>query len=470
MTPSVHVLEISMSGAPEDPVPFGPSTPPPGLTPPPTPARGRPVALALVLVLILAFAAGAVADRSGVFGPPIESTGAVSPAATVVGETIGPGATVPPDAPADVGLLWEALDIVRRNYVDRSALEPSSDLTYGMLDGLVRALGDPGHSSFMTPEQVKAARDDLSGSFSGIGAFLGEQGASPIIVSVISGSPADRAGLRSQDRIITIDGAPAENLSVEEVVRRVRGEVGTTVRMTILHPDEATPVEVSIVRERIEVPPVQWSMIPGTTAAMVRIVQFSEGTTEALQKSIAAAKLAGATAIVLDLRNDPGGLVDEAVGSASTFQSSGDVYLRQDAEGKQTAVAVRDEPSTDLPMVVLIDYGTASSAEILTGALQDAGRAKAVGTRTYGTGTVLNEFPLSDGSALRLGVEQWLTPKGRFIFPDGIEPDVPVTLGSNVFPLEPVDLGTMSSADIVASGDAQLLKALDLLGQPLGQN
>ena len=454
-----------MFGAPSEPPAPGPET-----YRPPTgggtagAVGGKPIVLGLIVIVILAFGAGVAADRSGLFGAPIVEGPAVVGPTQPPGATIGPGVSVPPDAPADIGLLWEAIDIIRDNYVDRSVLEPTSNLTYGMLDGLVRALGDAGHSGFMTPDQVRQASEDLSGSFSGIGAFLGERGGAPIIVSVISGSPADRAGLRSGDAIIEIDGRAAEELSVEEVVTLVRGPAGSTVRVTVIHPGEATPVEVPIERDVIEVPPVDWAMVPGTHAAMIRIIQFSEGTVDQLQTAVAEAKAAGATSIVLDLRNDPGGLVDEAVGVVSTFVPEGIAYIREDADGERIPVKVRDEPRTDLPMTVLVDFGSASSAEIVTGALQDQDRAKAIGSRTYGTGTVLNEFSLSDGSAIRLGVEQWLTPKGRHIFPAGIEPDIEVELDPEDLPLEPVDLEGMTVAQLLESGDAQLLRALQELG------
>jgi len=454
-----------MFGAPSEPPAPGPETYRPPTAPAvPPPVGGKPIVLGLIVIVILAFGAGVAADRSGLFGAPIVEGPAVVGPTQPPGATIGPGVSVPPDAPADIGLLWEAIDIIRDNYVDRSVLEPTSNLTYGMLDGLVRALGDAGHSGFMTPDQVRQASEDLSGSFSGIGAFLGERGGAPIIVSVISGSPADRAGLRSGDAIIEIDGRAAEELSVEEVVTLVRGPAGSTVRVTVIHPGEATPVEVPIERDVIEVPPVDWAMVPGTHAAMIRIIQFSEGTVDQLQTAVAEAKAAGATSIVLDLRNDPGGLVDEAVGVVSTFVPEGVAYIREDADGERIPVKVRDEPRTDLPMTVLVDFGSASSAEIVTGALQDQDRAKAIGSRTYGTGTVLNEFSLSDGSAIRLGVEQWLTPKGRHIFPAGIEPDIEVELDPEDLPLEPVDLEGMTVAQLLESGDAQLLRALQELG------
>ncbi|HET7677635.1 MAG TPA: S41 family peptidase [Candidatus Limnocylindrales bacterium] len=466
------------------PVPLAPYSPP---VPPPD--RARPgVAIAAVLILVLVFVGGLLVGRSTAFvaggpgtptapapvatdtpaasGPSGTPSGSASPGRSPVG-TIGPGVTVPPDAPADIGLLWEALMLVRQHYVDRDELDPTG-LTYGTIDGLLGSLGDPGHTGFLTPEQVKSAEEQLQGSITGIGVLLSEESGVPVIVSVISGTPAKRAGLRSGDRIVAVEGASAEGLGLEEIVRRVRGPAGTSVTITVIHPGTATPVDVTIVRERIVVPAVTWAMIPGTTVADVRLVQFSQGAAEQFRTALAAAGAAGATAIVLDLRSDPGGLVDEAVGAASQLLPPGSVvYQREDAARKRTAVAVRSGARVvELPMAVLIDFGTASSAEILAGAIQDAKRGRLVGVRTVGTGTVLQTYSLSDGSALRLAVERWLTPSGRRIFPDGIAPDERVEIAPGVRPLEPPDLESMSAAQVRASGDAQLLKALELLGAP----
>ena len=311
---------------------------------------GKPIVLGLILIVVLAFGAG---DRRRPERPLRHADGrGTRPTSARRSRQGRPSARAPRyrlTRQPTSACCGRRSSIIRDNYVDRSVLEPTSNLTYGMLDGLVRSLGDAGHSSFMTPDQVSQASEDLSGSFSGIGAFLGERGGAPIIVSVISGSPADKAGLRSGDAIIEIDGDAAEELSVEDVVSLVRGPAGTTVRLTVIHPGEATPIDVPIVRDVIEVPPVDWAMVPGTKAAMVRIVQFSDGTADELQTALAEAKTAGATSIVLDLRNDPGGLVDEAVDVASTFIPEGVVYIREDADGQQIPVKVTDEPRTDLP-------------------------------------------------------------------------------------------------------------------------
>jgi carboxyl-terminal processing protease len=279
-----------------------------------------------------------------------------------------------------------------------------------------------------------------------------------------AGSPAQAAGLRSQDEIIAVNGQSVENVSVDSVASLIRGEAGTKVTLTILHSGSGSPQDITITRAVVTVPAVAWHMVPGTSDAMVSITQFSDKSSQQVKTALQAALAAGAKGIVLDLREDPGGLVDEAVATASQFLASGTVYVRQTADGTQIKVPVTGGGvATQTPLVVLIDYGTASSAEIVAGALQDAGRAKVVGVRSFGTGTVLNTFMLPDGSALRLAVEEWLTPLGRHIFPDGITPDVKVDLPAGASQLTPDALGDLTAAQVTSSGDAQLLAALQQL-------
>jgi carboxyl-terminal processing protease len=459
--------------------------------------------LAVVLLIVLAFSAGAAVERASsndsssvppvavgptatarpgatsvatpsATGQPGQSggTAAASPGAptpspvVTPGPTIGPGATIPPYAPANIGLVWDALKTIEQNFVRRSTLNPT-DLTYGMIEGLVNSLGDPGHTVFLTPEEVKSENDALSGSITGIGVFLGEQAGVPVIVSVISGSPAARSGLLSGDRLIAVDGKSAESLSLSEIAAEVRGPEGTKVTVTVIHPDSATPVDVTIVRAKITVPAVIWAMVPGTKIADIQITQFSAGAGNEFITAVRGARQAGATAIVLDLRDNPGGYVGEAVTVASQLLASGNVYVREMADGKQIPVPVKPGgTATDIPLAVLINFGSASSSEITAGALQDPKRGPLIGVRTYGTGTVLDTFPLPDGSALRLGVEEWLTPTGRHIFPLGITPDIQVELPTATQPLTPDTLRTMSASGVLASGDTQLLKALDVLRTP----
>ena len=236
--------------------------------------------------------------------------------------------------------------------------------------------------------------------------------------------------------------------------------------ITFRDPDNGLVRDVTITRAKINLKNVTWAMLPGTTIAHLRIAAFSRGVTDELQSSLRQIKSDGASGIVLDLRNNPGGLLDEAVGVASQFLGSGNVLQVKDAAGQVRSIPV--EPgglAVDIPLVVLINQGSASASEIVAGALQDAGRASLVGETTFGTGTVLNHFGLSDGSELLLATQEWLTPKGRTIWHLGIQPDETVNLSTDVIPLTPKSEGVMTTAQLKASSDKQLLKAIEMLLQ-----
>ena len=204
--------------------------------------------------------------------------------------------------------------------------------------------------------------------------------------------------------------------------------------------------------------------MPGTTLAYVRISAFSDSATADLKDSLNELQKEGITGLVLDLRDNPGGLLDEAVGVASQFVESGDVLLRRDAEGDTNGEPVsRRVEAVDLPMVVLVNRGTASAAEIVVGALQDHDRATVVGRTTFGAGTVLNQFTLSDGSVLLLAVEEWLTPEGRVIWQQGLVPDESVALPDGAQPLLQLGTAELTEEEIENSGDTQLLRALELM-------
>jgi len=254
------------------------------------------------------------------------------------------------------------------------------------------------------------------------------------------------------------------------LVTLILGPAGTSVRLTLM--DSSGRVwEATVVRARIVIQNVTWRRLPDTGVAHVRIAAFGHGVAEDLKEALKEIQQQELTALILDLRNDPGGLLAEAVGTASQFLDNGDVLLERDVQGRVRPVPVESGGvATDSPMVVLINSGSASASEIVAGALQDAHRATLVGETTFGTGTVLNEFSLSDGSALLLAVQEWLTPNGRVIWHQGIAPDVAVSLVPGVIPLRPETEPDMTPAQLQASGDEQLLRALELLGHPINSS
>ncbi len=364
----------------------------------------------------------------------------------------------------DTRLINEAWQVINRSYVDRPAVQ-AKQLTYAAIGGMTDALGDTGHSRFMTPAMVKDESNFTQGQFEGIGAQVQTKDGHTVIVAPMDNSPALKAGLKPGDIILAVDGVNVDGQPVNQVVQKILGPAGTSVRLTIQDPKTGANRDLLIVRARITLQNVTWSMVPGTTLGHIRIAAFSQGVTQDLQKALNDAQGRGATGIILDLRNDPGGILDESIGVASQFLKSGNVLQEMDARGTVVNVSARPGGvATDIPLVVLINNGTASASEIVAGALQDAHRAQLVGETTFGTGTVLNQFGLSDGSALLLATQEWLTPAGRVIWHKGITPDVAITASTTETPLTPEAEAQMTAAQVQGSGDTQVLKALQLLG------
>lgn len=373
-------------------------------------------------------------------------------------------AVVPRDGAQQFDLVAQAWNLTRRLYVDRPAAE-AQRLAYGAIDGMIASLGDVGHSRFLTPEEVRLQQDLQSGQFEGVGIEVQVKDNQVVVVAPIEGSPAQKAGIRSGDVIVKVNGQPVTSL--DDAVHRILGPAGTAVTLTVLSAGQTR--DVPLVRAQINIAAVTWHQAPGTTIAHVRISTFSNGASEQLRQALSAARQEGDTGLILDLRDDPGGLLDEAVAVSSAFLKSGDVLLEKSADGTITPVPVQPEflVEGDIPLVVLINGGSASGAEIVAGALQDAGRAKLVGETTFGTGTVLQQFPLRDGSAVLLAIQEWLTPSGRTIWHKGLAPDIVVALPANTAPVSPRMEAGMSPDQLQKSGDAQLLKAISLLS---GQN
>lgn len=379
----------------------------------------------------------------------------------------GSKACPPPEVAPTFGVFWEAWNLADRHYVDQTAID-STKLTYGAIEGMLAALGDVGHTRFLSPEELKAEQESLAGRFEGIGAHLGTRDGKPTVLAPLPGSPAERAGIRAGDVIVRVDGREVERLSTDEIVRLVRGPAGTTVTLSVLHQGDTAPVDIQVTRARIESPNVVWTITPGTRVAHMLLLQFAERSAQDLAEALRQAQSRGATAIILDLRNNPGGLRDEAIGVASHFLRAGNVLIEVDAEGRRTEYPVRPGGvAPEIPLVVLVNEGSASSAEIVAGALQDHRRGKIIGVKTAGTGTVLSIFTLSDGSAVFLGTSGWLTPNERKIWHQGIDPDILLPLPAGALPLLPIEEERLSPQEIRERDDAQLMRALEELGSPL---
>jgi carboxyl-terminal processing protease len=363
----------------------------------------------------------------------------------------------------EFALIAEAWDDLHQKYVGAADLS-DRDLAYGAIEGLTEAVGDTGHTTFLTPDELKATHDALSGKYVGVGIRLDVQGDVPIVAGLVRGGSAERADVHEGDRILAVAGTPTNGLSLDDIATKVRGESGTSVSLTLERAGRSQPLVVNLERAEIVVPAVSWAMVPGSKVGMVRLEEFSSGSADQLKAALREALAAKATGLVFDLRGDPGGYVNEAVGVASQFLSDGLVYRQRDAAGAESEAKVSPGGvATTIPLVVLVDHDSASSAEIVAGALQDHERATIVGAQTFGTGTVLTEEPLADGSALRIGVVEWLTPDGHQIWHRGITPDEAVALPKDVQPVVPHDLRPMTKAQVGAIADSQLNRALEIL-------
>lgn len=401
------------------------------------------IALFLVVLTSGAFTAGVILGNSGVLEPGVVRAQS--------------------DQPDEFDVFWQVWELTHDHFVDRKTLDDKL-LTYGAINGLIQALGDEGHTRFLTPEEVERQRTDISGKFFGIGAQVGMADGLPVIVAPFDGSPAQRAGLRAGDIIIEIDREDITGWSLSDAVERIRGEQGSEVLLTIFRPDTGESLEISVVRDEIKIPAASWAMVPGTDVALIRLSQFNANLEDNVKEAINEARAAGANGLILDARNNPGGLLEQAVRVTSQFLTEGNVLLQEDAAGNREPFPVRRGGiAPEIPIVVLINRGSASAAEIFAGAIQDHKRGVVIGETTFGTGTVLRPFDLDDGSALLLGTSQWLTPGGRLIRKQGIEPDITIELAAGTELVSPLALKEMSVGDLLNNDDKQILEALRAL-------
>ena len=314
----------------------------------------------------------------------------------------------------------QAWNIILRDYVTKGEIDVDL-LAQGAIQGMVEALGDP-YTSYLDMEAYQLEVGNMAGTFEGIGAEVAIRDGQLTVVAPFDGSPAAKAGIRAGDVILEVDGEPTSEMSLMEAVLNVRGPKGTSVRLLILHQNETEPVEIEVIRGEIEVASVHFEMMGDI--AYIRISQFGEKTNEELELVLVAIAEEAATGIILDLRHNPGGLLNTVVDVTSRFLEEGVILIIRDNEGNEKVIEVRhQEVTTELPMVVLVDAASASASEVLAGALQDHARAIIAGSITFGKGSVniLNE--LGGGAGLYITIARWLTPDGYLIEGEGITPD-----------------------------------------------
>lgn len=347
----------------------------------------------------------------------------------------------------DVTVLHKTWDAIQEKYVSRPVT--SEQLLHGALEGMVRSLDDP-YSFYIKPGEAAAFEDEINGKFEGIGAELGLKDKKIVVIAPLANTPAERSGIRAGDTIISIDGVQTEAMTLEQAVSRIRGKAGTKVELEIARQDNM-PRKISLTRARIQVKSVKMEFrdVQGGAVSIIKISSFTQSTVQEFNQALRTMLLQKPRGIILDVRNNPGGYLSAALAVADTFLSDGTIVIEDFGHGTQEKTdADPSAPLASIPVVVVINEGTASAAEILAGALQDRLHAVVIGKKSFGKGSVQEITDLSDGSTLKLTVARWLTPNGRSIDGTGIEPS------------EPIDL---SQDDEAHDRDPQLDRALELV-------
>lgn len=323
----------------------------------------------------------------------------------------------------DLRIVEEVWNTVLDSYVESPSLDKEK-LAEAAVRGMLESLGDP-YTSYLTPAEAEIAHGELEGNFGGIGAIVEIQNGIVTVVSPLPDSPAERAGIKPGDRIIEIDGLSTASMSLTEAVLHIRGEKGTRVTLTILHPGEDVPLKIEIVRDIITVPSVQWEMVGAGDIAHISITSFTEQTHSELSSALRQLLSPDLRGIVLDLRNNGGGLVTSAVDVASQFVNEGVIVYALDNRGSRKDWTVKSGGlALSIPLAVIVNEYTASASEIVAGALQDHQRAPIIGVRTFGKGSMQQVFELSNGGSLHVTFAHWFTPAGHQIQGQGITPDI----------------------------------------------
>lgn len=348
--------------------------------------------------------------------------------------------------------FWKAWNTIESKYVpvSTSTVVTDEEKVWGAIKGLAASVGDP-YTVFLPPADNEVFAEDISGNFEGVGMEIGMRAGLLTVIAPLKGTPAERAGVLPGDVIIRIDGAPTDNLAIDEAVKLIRGEGGTTVTLTIAREGESEFIDIPIVRDVIEIPTIQ-TTLRDDGIFVIALYNFSAVSPRLFQQSLREFVESGSDKLVLDLRGNPGGFLEAAVDMASYFLPVGEVVVREDFGDGQEQQVHRSKGydifNGDLSMVVLIDRGSASASEILAGALQEHGIATLVGETSFGKGSVQELVDITSNTSLKVTIARWLTPNGISISQGGLTPDVEVKA---------------TAEDIEAGRDPQLEKAAEIL-------
>lgn len=353
--------------------------------------------------------------------------------------------TIPADKDLDFSLFWTVWDRLTASYLDKTVLNPR-EMIYGAIKGMVASLGDP-YTVFLPPQENKEAKEDLDGTFEGVGIQLGYIDEQLAVIAPLSGMPAEKAGVKAGDLILKVNEKETIDMTLPEAVSLIRGPKGTTVKLTLLHQGEKEPYVAEIVRSTIIVPSVEVVFLEENIAHL-KLMRFGERTSDEWDEAVREILTHQPTVegVILDLRNNPGGYLSGSVFIASEFLSSGVVVKQEDATGNQENYSVdRQGMLLHQPLIVLVNQGSASASEIVAGALQEYKRATIVGDKTFGKGTIQEAEDLPGGAGLHITTARWLLPSGKSIDNDGITPD------------------NQLADDPTTEEDEQLQKAIELL-------